>query len=144
MSTPSARSATSPCSACASTPSRWICRPTASPPSRTSAASAPIFSAFHSDDPKARKHRQNALLIALDPAAFGDPDRFTADVDTTLSTLKGLPSADGAAGVFYPGERSAAVAAERAEKGVPVTPKVWRELTESAERFGIAPPTPVA
>ncbi|WP_326727344.1 hypothetical protein [Streptomyces phaeochromogenes] len=44
---------------------------------------------------------------------------------------------------FYPGERSAAVAAERAEKGVPVTPKVWRELTESAERFGIAPPTPI-
>jgi len=105
---------------------------------------APIFSAFHSDDPKARRHRQNALLIALDPAAFGDPDRFTADVDTTLSTLKGLPSADGAAGVFYPGERSAAVAVERAEKGVPVAPKVWRELMESAERFGIAPPTPVA
>ncbi|MER6674059.1 Ldh family oxidoreductase [Streptomyces sp. NPDC000983] len=98
---------------------------------------APIFSAFHSDDPQGRKHRQNALLIAVDPAAFGDPDAFTAAVDATLSTLKGLPSDDG---VHYPGERSAAVAAGRAEEGIPVAPKVWRELTEAAGRFGIAPP----
>ncbi|WP_443049945.1 Ldh family oxidoreductase [Streptomyces sp. NBC_00287] len=89
---------------------------------------APNFSAFHSDDPQGRKHRQNALLIAVDPAAFGDPGAFTAAVDDTLATLKG------------PGERSAAVAAERAEQGIPVTPKVWRELTEAAGRFGITPP----
>jgi ureidoglycolate dehydrogenase (NAD+) len=101
---------------------------------------APIFAAFHSDDPQGRKHRQNALLIAIDPAAFGDADAFTASVDATLSTLKGLPAADDAAGVFYPGERSAAVAVERAEKGVPVAPKVWRELTESAGKLGVTPP----
>ncbi|MER5177666.1 Ldh family oxidoreductase [Streptomyces sp. NPDC002896] len=101
---------------------------------------APIFSAFHSDDPQGRKHRQNALLIALDPAAFGGTDGFTAAVDTTLSTLKGLPAADGAAGVFYPGERSAALAEERGAKGVPVAPKVWRDLTERAEELGVALP----
>lgn len=49
---------------------------------------APIFAAFHSDDPQGRKHRQNALLIAIDPAVFGDTDGFTAAVDATLSTLK--------------------------------------------------------
>ncbi|WP_406327454.1 Ldh family oxidoreductase [Streptomyces sp. NBC_00203] len=101
---------------------------------------APIFAGFHSDDPQGRKHRQNALLIAIDPAAFGDADSFIAAVDGTLSTLKGLAPADGAEGVFYPGERSASVAVQRAEKGVPVAPKVWRELTESAGRFGITPP----
>ncbi|GGN20950.1 Ldh family oxidoreductase [Streptomyces fuscichromogenes] len=98
---------------------------------------APIFAAFHAGD---RKHRQNALLIAVDPAAFGDPEAFTANVDDTLSTLKGLPVADGADGVFYPGERSAAVAAERAAKGIPVAPKVWRELTERAEQLGVVAP----
>ncbi len=98
---------------------------------------APIFAAFHSDDPQGRKHRQNALLIAVDPAAFGDPDAFTASVDETLATLKGLPTDSG---VYYPGERSAAVAVERAEQGIPVAPKVWRELTEAAGRFGIEPP----
>lgn len=69
---------------------------------------APVFS-FHAGD---RRHRQNALLIALDPAAFGDPEAFVGAVDDTLGTLKGLPAADGADGVFYAGERSAAVAEE--------------------------------
>ncbi|OQR59811.1 lactate dehydrogenase [Streptomyces maremycinicus] len=101
---------------------------------------APIFAEFHSDDPAGRKHRQNALLIAVDPAAFGGTDAFTASVDATLDTLKGLPAADGAPGVFYPGERSAAVAADRAEKGVPVAPKVWRDLTERAGKLGVALP----
>lgn len=90
---------------------------------------APIFAAFHSDDPQGREHRQNALIIAIDPAAFGDADAFTAAVDATLGTLKGLAAADGAEGVFYPGERSAVLSVRRAEKGVPVTAKVWRELT---------------
>ncbi|MFF3935610.1 Ldh family oxidoreductase [Streptomyces phaeofaciens] len=101
---------------------------------------APIFAAFHSDDPAGRKHRQNALLIAVDPAAFGGAEAFTEAVDATLGTLKGLPVAEGADGVYYPGERSAAVAAGRAEKGVPVAPKVWRELTERAERLGVTLP----
>ncbi|MEU0425263.1 Ldh family oxidoreductase [Streptomyces canus] len=101
---------------------------------------APILSAFHSDDSQGRKHRQNALLIAIDPGAFGDPGGFTEAVDRTLSTLKGLPVADGAAGVFYPGERSAALAEGRAADGVPVAPKVWRELVEGADKLGITPP----
>ncbi|MEV5517744.1 Ldh family oxidoreductase [Streptomyces flaveolus] len=105
---------------------------------------APIFSSFHSDDPAGRKHRQNALLIALDPAAFGGGAAdFTAAVDDTLGTLKGLPAADGADGVYYPGERSAAVAVERGANGLPVAPKVWRELTEHAAKHGIAPPLPL-
>ncbi|CAM5558872.1 Ldh family oxidoreductase [Streptomyces aurantiogriseus] len=101
---------------------------------------APIFASFHSDDPAGRKHRQNALLIALDPAAFGDAGAFTEAVDATLSTLKGLPAADDAEGVFYPGERSAAVAAGRAEKGIPVAPNVWRDLAERAGKLGVALP----
>ncbi|OQD57191.1 hypothetical protein BM536_003975 [Streptomyces phaeoluteigriseus] len=54
--------------------------------------------------------------------------------------LKGLPVAEGAEGVFYPGERSAAVAADRGEKGIPVAPKLWRDLSERAERLGVALP----
>jgi ureidoglycolate dehydrogenase (NAD+) len=104
---------------------------------------APISASFHSDDPAGRKHRQNALLIAVDPAAFGGTDTFTANVDTTLATLKGLPVADGADGVYYPGECSAAVAAARGEHGIPVAPKVWRDLTEQAEKLGVTLPEPI-
>ncbi|GGS32198.1 hypothetical protein GCM10010238_21670 [Streptomyces griseoviridis] len=78
----------------------------------------PIFSAFHSADPAGREHGQNALLIALDPAEFGGGAAdFTGAVDTTLDTLKGLPAAEDAAGVYCPGERGAAVAAERGGNG---------------------------
>ncbi|MEU6141984.1 Ldh family oxidoreductase [Streptomyces sp. NPDC047081] len=104
---------------------------------------APIFASFHSDDPAGRKHRQNALLIAVDPAAFGGADEFTEDVDTTLSTLKSLPVADDADGVYYPGERSATVASQRGAQGIPVPPKVWRDLTEQAEKLGVTLPKPV-
>ncbi|MFD7458004.1 MULTISPECIES: Ldh family oxidoreductase [unclassified Streptomyces] len=105
---------------------------------------APIFAEFHSGDPAGRKHRQNALLVALDPAAFGGPEAFTAAVGSTLTTLKGLPRAEDAGGVHYPGERSAAVAAGRAEQGVPVAPKVWRDLTDRAARLGVALPDAAA
>ncbi|MEV0746121.1 Ldh family oxidoreductase [Streptomyces sp. NBC_01220] len=101
---------------------------------------APIFSAFHSDDPRGRKHRQNALLVAIDPAAFGDPETFLASVDTTLGTLKELPAADGADGVFYPGERSAVTAALRGEHGIAVAPKVWQQLTAAADAAGVTVP----
>ncbi|AJE38841.1 Ldh family oxidoreductase [Streptomyces nodosus] len=104
---------------------------------------APILASFHSDDPSGRRHRQNALLIALDPAAFGGADSFAAAVESTLSTVKGLPPTDDAAGVFYPGERSAAVAADREENGIPVTPKVWRDLTDRAAKLGVGLPETV-
>ncbi|MGX4688467.1 Ldh family oxidoreductase [Streptomyces sp. JNUCC 63] len=105
---------------------------------------APVLAAFHSDDPQGRKNRRNALLVALSPAAFGDPAAFTAAVDTALGTLEGLPAADDADGVSRPGERGAAPAVERAANGVPVASKVWRELTESAAGLGVVPlePTP--
>ncbi|MEU1196550.1 Ldh family oxidoreductase [Streptomyces sp. NPDC005813] len=90
-----------------------------------------------------REHRQNAPLIAIDPAAFGDADAFAAAVGTTLGTRESPPSADGGEGVFHPGERSSSAAVRRAEEGVPVAGKVWRELTRSAERFGITPPVTV-
>lgn len=68
--------------------------------------------------PAGREHGQNALLIALDPAEFGGGAAdFTGAVDTTLDTLKGLPAAEDAAGVYCPGERGAAVAAERGGNG---------------------------
>ncbi|MFJ9055030.1 Ldh family oxidoreductase [Streptomyces sp. NPDC102409] len=104
---------------------------------------APVFSSFHSDDPQGRKHRQNALLIAVDPSAFGDAGEFAEAVDATLGTLKELPVAEGASGVFYPGERSAALSAERGRSGVPVAPKVWRDLLERAQALGVVPPEPV-
>ncbi|GLZ06105.1 dehydrogenase [Actinomadura sp. NBRC 104412] len=105
---------------------------------------APILASFHGDDPDGRVHRQNALLIALDPAAFGAAEAFTAATATTLDTLKGLPRADEATEIRYPGEGSAAVAEKRTANGIPVAPKVWDELLTAADKLNIQPPAATA
>ncbi len=100
----------------------------------------PIVEAFHTDPQAGRKHRQNALIIALSPAAFGDSQDFMAHVDATVDALKTLPNADGAEGIFVPGERSSAIAADRAISGVPVSPKLWDTLSEVASELGVPLP----
>lgn len=102
---------------------------------------APILSELHGGVPGGRPHRQNALVMALDPAAFGDAGTFPERVDATTEALKGLPVADGAGGIFLPGERSSAVAAERLERGVPVSHDVWAQLVEAATALGVEVPT---
>jgi len=104
---------------------------------------APIVSSFHSDDPQGRVHRQNALIIALDPAAFGDPAAFVEAVSATLDTVHGLPRAGADAEIRYPGEHSAGVAGARAAEGIPVGPKVWAELEVAAGKRGVTLPAPV-
>lgn len=101
---------------------------------------APILSSFHSADPEGRVHRQNALLIALDPAAFGGGDSYPGSVSLTLDALQGLPRAEDVDDVYAPGDRSAATAAVRAEQGIPVSEKVWQEVSAAAERLGVQAP----
>ena len=45
--------------------------------------------------------------------------------------------------MHYPGERSAAVADERGARGIPVAPKVWRDLSERAADLGVTLPETV-
>ncbi|KHL13412.1 LDH2 family malate/lactate/ureidoglycolate dehydrogenase [Mumia flava] len=101
---------------------------------------APVLAQVHTGTGEGKKHRQNALLIAIDPAAYGDAAEFGEQVDATLDALKSLPTADGVDGIYFPGERSAGVAAERAA-GVPVMPKVWAQLVEAAETLDVALPS---
>jgi len=102
---------------------------------------APIVSSFHSDDPAGRKHRQNALILALDPAAFGSS--FEEQVSETLAALHGLPKSDPDTAIRYPGENSAAVAESRSAQGIPVGPKVWAELEVAAEKLGVDLPATI-
>ena len=101
---------------------------------------APILASFHSDDPDGRKHRQNALILALDPAAFGGAN-FEEQVFETLAALHRLPKSDPDTAIRYPGENSAAVAESRAVQGIPVGPKVWAELEVAAEKHGVTLPS---
>ncbi|GAA0469662.1 dehydrogenase [Paractinoplanes deccanensis] len=102
---------------------------------------APIVSSFHGDDPDGRRHRQNALIVALSPAAFGDAAAFPEAVGATLDAVKGLTPAPEDAEIRYPGENSAAVAATRAAEGIPVAAKVWSELETAAKELDVPLPS---
>jgi ureidoglycolate dehydrogenase (NAD+) len=98
---------------------------------------APILTAYHAGQ---KKHRQNATLIVIDPAAFGSAEDFAANVDATIDTIHGLPRAEGVEQILVPGERSAGTLQKRSDAGIPVGDKLWAELLETAASLGVAVP----
>jgi LDH2 family malate/lactate/ureidoglycolate dehydrogenase len=104
-------------------------------------AANPIVPAYHAGD---RRHRQNGFILAVDVSAFGDPGEFTSGVDATVDAIKALPPGDGVAEVLVPGERGYRTEAERRAAGIPLGPKVWRELTGAATSLGVPVPDPAS
>ena len=101
---------------------------------------APILTGFHGGAEGGRKHRQNATIIAIDPAALGSVDEFRANVDATVATIHALPVAAGSERVLVPGERGAETFEKRSASGIPVGEKLWAELVETAGKLGVAVP----
>jgi LDH2 family malate/lactate/ureidoglycolate dehydrogenase len=104
----------------------------------------PIVPAYHSGSKEGRRHRQNGFLLAIDVAAFLPLAEFTRAIDETVDAIKSLPAADGTAEILVPGERGRRTGAERAVGGIPLGPKVWRELTEIATALDVTVPTPLS
>jgi LDH2 family malate/lactate/ureidoglycolate dehydrogenase len=102
-------------------------------------AANPIVPGYHSGD---RRHRQNAFILAVDVSAFTDPAEFAATVDDTVDAIKALPAAAGTAEVLVPGERGHRSERERRATGIPLGPKVWRELSGIATSLDVSVPTP--
>ncbi|WP_161141832.1 Ldh family oxidoreductase [Propylenella binzhouense] len=75
-----------------------------------------------------RRHVQNAALIAVDVAKFREPAGFAADVAALVDTLKRLPKAEGVEEILMPGERSQALRARAAARGVEIRADLWDEL----------------
>lgn len=87
-----------------------------------------------------RGHRQNALVIALNIAAFSDPGD-TADAASALAAaLKALPKAEGTDEILMPGERGAAFEVERRKSGIPLARGTWKKLEEMAKDSGLTLP----
>ena len=107
-------------------------------------AANPIVPSYHSGAKEGRRHRQNAFLLAIDIAAFLPLAEFTATIDETVDAIKSLPPADGTSEILVPGERGRRSHAERAAKGIPLGPKVWRELTEAATALDVPVPSPLS
>jgi ureidoglycolate dehydrogenase (NAD+) len=90
-----------------------------------------------------RKHRQNAMAIAVDVAAFTDPATFRADADALAAAVTALPRLSEADEILMPGERGARTEAERKRDGIPLPRGTWRRLGEAAAKFGVTVPEPI-
>jgi LDH2 family malate/lactate/ureidoglycolate dehydrogenase len=98
--------------------------------------SNPILAPFHAKAPGGRKHRQNAAMLAIDIAAFGDLDAFRSSVDATVGAIKAMPAAVQNVEVLLPGERGARTFEQRSREGIPVPPKTWEALMAAAHEIG--------
>ena len=107
-------------------------------------AANPIVPSYHSGTAEGKRHRQNGFLLAIDIAAFLPLDEFTGTIDDTVDAIKSLPPAEGTREILVPGERGRRTAAERAAAGIPLGPKVWRELTEVATALEVPVPAPLS
>ena len=99
---------------------------------------APILAEFLSGG--AKRHRQNAWVIAVDIFRFSPEVQFRGDVARTVAAIKALPVDESIGEILMPGERGAREALKRQREGIPLPAKVAAELTSSAAKMGIATP----
>lgn len=99
----------------------------------------PLIAEFFSDSPGARRHRQNALVLAIDVFRFCPEDAFRRDVARTIAALKALP-ADAGGNILMPGERGYQEAARRAREGIPLPAGIARELAAAVLKAGLPQP----
>lgn len=86
-----------------------------------------------------RKHRQNALVIAIDISRFVPLDEFVGMVARTVKALKALPLASGSVEVLMPGERGGRAMEERQRNGIPVPLAIMADLEKISARLAVTP-----
>jgi ureidoglycolate dehydrogenase (NAD+) len=82
----------------------------------------------------------NAILIVVNIANFRPLADYRRDVGLLIQVVKSLPRREGFDELMLPGERGGREAELRRRNGIPLSPKLWRELGEIAQALGIAPP----
>jgi len=93
------------------------------------------------DTGEGSKHRQNALLIAIDIGKFVDVAEFRGEVQRMVEALKALPLAPGSDEIRMPGERGYRTMRQRSEEGIPLPPALVAELSAISARLQLSPLT---
>jgi LDH2 family malate/lactate/ureidoglycolate dehydrogenase len=104
------------------------------------AVGSPLIAEFFSGKPEAKRHRQNALILAIDAFRFCPEEVFRRDVARTVAALKALPADPRAGGILMPGERGYLEAERRRSVGIPLSANVANELAAAAAKLGVALP----
>lgn len=88
----------------------------------------------------ARGRMAGVFLVAVNPAAFGDPAEYRSMVAENLSAAKRVPPAAGHREVLLPGEPEARTRAERTREGILIPAATWRDLVETAASVDVPAP----
>ena len=83
---------------------------------------------------------QGHLILAIDPAAFGDAATFRDRTDWYLDVIRKSRSAPGSEGIRIPGERAARARRRSRREGVRILSASWHNVEPFARRYGVAPP----
>ncbi|MEZ5905440.1 MAG: Ldh family oxidoreductase [Geminicoccaceae bacterium] len=86
-----------------------------------------------------RSSNTGQFVAAIDIAAFGPLDTFTASVDKAFSEMRASEPLPGHARVRSPGEGKAALMAERRAKGIALHASLRKDLDDIAREIGVAP-----
>jgi LDH2 family malate/lactate/ureidoglycolate dehydrogenase len=78
-----------------------------------------------------------ALVIAMDPGVFVNPEQYAAAADETLRRLKSVPPAPGSPGVMIPGEPESRSRSERIANGIPLAEDTWAAIINTARQIGV-------
>jgi len=78
-------------------------------------------------------------IVAIDPAAFGDPDRFKDEVDRLIRDIHAAKRLPGVKRIWLPGEQSQGKRIERMKNGIPVPQPLLDSLNKTAAELGIEP-----
>jgi LDH2 family malate/lactate/ureidoglycolate dehydrogenase len=90
--------------------------------------------------PDPRGRIAGVFLAVVDPARFGDAERYQALVGETLAAAKRMPPAPGLQEVLVPGEPEVRTREQREREGIALPEATWQDLARVAERFGVAMP----
>jgi LDH2 family malate/lactate/ureidoglycolate dehydrogenase len=105
-------------------------------------AGNPIIAEALEGTPAGRRHRQNALVVAIDIAKLGDVDAFRREAGRLARDIRALPADEAAGGILMPGERGDRTFAQRRVEGIPVPKPVLDELATLAAALGVPPLQP--
>lgn len=78
------------------------------------------------------------MILALDIAAFADPDAFRAEIDDVWRQMKSSAKMPGVDEIRLPGERMDRVRMERSTKGIPLSDALRAQLASLAAELGVA------
>jgi ureidoglycolate dehydrogenase (NAD+) len=96
----------------------------------------PGFDVANPHDRDGRPMGASHLFIALSPAGFGGADAYGERVSSIAQAILGSPAADRANPVRLPGARGFRAARERAESGIPISPRLVTAVSDCIGLLG--------